>query len=456
MKESVSRPRPASNPATVLALGFLGIILFGALLLFLPFSAEPGVRITWLQALFTATSAVCVTGLTVVDTASSYSLAGELIILSLIQLGGLGFMLFATSALVLAGRRISLRNRILLNETMSMPGLSGAVRTSLNFMLIVMIVEFLGAALLAIQFAPRFGLGKGIYYGIFHAVSAFCNAGFDLFGAAGSLTQFRQSPGVLMTVATLIVVGGIGFAVIADLISNNLRIRKMHLHTKIVVVMTVSLLLLGALLIAVLEWQNPKTLAFDGARPMDKVFNALFQSVTTRTAGYFSFWQDGLRDASKVVSSVLMFIGASPASTGGGIKTSTMFVLLVLIRSVFYGRNDVNAFHRRIPLSIVRTALSIFLISLSLLVLGAMLLSVLEEAKNFDLLDLVFEEASALGTVGLTSVGTWNLTNASQVWLILLMYFGRVGPLTMMLSFSRRYANQTQGMRFAEEQLIVG
>ena len=163
-----------------------------------------------------------------------------------------------------------------------------------------------------------------------------------------------------------------------------------------------------------------------------------------------------LSSATLFLTIVLMFIGASPGSTGGGIKTSTMFVLLVLIRSVFYGRNDVNAFHRRIPLSIVRNALSIFLISLSLLVLGAMLLSVLEEAKNFDLLDLVFEEASALGTVGLTSVGTWNLTNASQVWLILLMYFGRVGPLTMMLSFSRRYANQTQGMRFAEEQLIVG
>ena len=444
------------SPAKTLALGFLAIILSGSLLLKLPIAAEPGVRITWLQALFTATSAVCVTGLVVVDTASSYSLFGELVILSLIQLGGLGFMLFATSLLVLARRRISLRNRILLHETMSMPGLSGVVRTTLRFMLVVFAVEITGAALLSLRFIPLYGWKTGLYYGVFHAISAFCNAGFDLFGAAGSLTQFHSDALVLLTISGLIIIGGMGFAVVEDLLANRLGFRKLHLHSKIVVVMTLGLLLFGALGIAVLEWRNPGTLAFEGARPGDKLLNAWFQSVTARTAGFNALPQNSLREASKVLTSVLMFIGASPASTGGGIKTTTLFVLLVLVRSVFAGRSDVNAFRRRLPLMLIRTALSIFLLSLVLLVGGAMLMSALEEGKGISMLDLVYEQVSALATVGLSSAGTGGLSRPTQVWLVLLMYFGRVGPLTMMLSFSRAGEHQSQGVRYAEEQIYVG
>ena len=452
-----TRQTPARlSPAKTLALGFLAIILSGSLLLKLPIAAEPGVRITWLQALFTATSAVCVTGLVVVDTASSYSLFGELVILSLIQLGGLGFMLFATSLLVLARRRISLRNRILLHETMSMPGLSGVVRTTLRFMLVVFAVEITGAALLSFRFIPLYGWKTGLYYGVFHAISAFCNAGFDLFGAAGSLTQFHSDALVLLTISGLIIIGGMGFAVVVDLLANRLGFRKLHLHSKIVVVMTLGLLLFGALGIAALEWRNPGTLAFEGARPGDKLLNAWFQSVTARTAGFNALPQNSLREASKVLTSALMFIGASPASTGGGIKTTTLFVLLVLIRSVFVGRSDVNAFRRRLPLMLIRTALSIFLISLVLLVGGAMLMSALEEGKGISMMDLVYEQVSALATVGLSSAGTGGLSHPTQVWLVLLMYFGRVGPLTMMLSFSKAGEHQSQGVRYAEEQIYVG
>lgn len=444
------------SPSQVLALGFMLIILTGSLLLMLPVAAEPGVSINYLQALFTATSATCVTGLTVVDTATSFSLFGELVIISLIQLGGLGFMLFATFVLVLVKRRISLRNRILLHETMSMPGFSGTVRTSLRFMLIVFAIEAIGALFLAIQFIPKMGWSKGIYYGAFHSISAFCNAGFDLFGAAGSLTQFSHTPAVLHTIAFLIVFGGLGFAVIADVINNRLGFKDLHLHSKAAVVMTLALLLFGAVFIAAIEWNNPLTLAGNGSGVLDKINNAFFQSVTTRTAGFCSFQQGSMHDAGKIGSIILMFIGASPASTGGGIKTTTFFVLLVLLRSVFYGSVDVNVFRKRLPLVLIRAALAIFLISLGLLVFGSVLMSVAEQGKGITLLDNMFEQTSALATVGLSSVGTANFSVASKIWLILLMYFGRVGPLTMMLSFQRRSTGYTHGVRFAEDNLYVG
>ena len=444
------------SPSKVLALGFLGIIACGTLLLYLPVAAEAGQRITLLQAAFTATSAVCVTGLAVVDTATSYSLFGEVVILCLIQLGGLGFMMFATSALVLTKRRISLRNRILLHETMSMPGLSGTVRTVLRFMVLVFAIEILGAILLSIQFIPRYGVTTGLYYGVFHAISAFCNAGFDLFGAAGSLNAFHHSPLVLLTVSGLIILGGLGFAVIADLISHAGQFKKLQMHTRVVVVMTAALLISGTVFFAVTEWNNPATLNQPGASLPSKLINAWFQSVTTRTAGFSTMDQSALRDGSKLMTIVLMFIGASPASTGGGIKTSTLFVLLVLVRSVFLGNSDVNTFRRRLPLVLIRTALSIFVISLSLLVVGAVVLSFTEEARGLNLLDLLFEEASALATVGLSTRGTASYANKSQVWLMLLMYFGRVGPLTMMLSLQSRHADKLPGVRFPEEGVLVG
>ncbi len=444
------------NPSKVLALGFLGIILSGTLLLLLPFAAERGVLVTPLSALFTATSAVCVTGLTVIDTAASYSLFGEIVILCLIQLGGLGFMLFATSVLVLAGKRITLRNRLLLHETMNMPGLSGTVRTTIRFVLIVLAVEMAGAFLLSLRFVPLYGFWKGAYYGTFHAISAFCNAGFDLFGASGSLSDFHHEPYVLLTVSGLIIIGGLGFAVLADILSNRFHFRKMNLHTKIVLLMTGFLLAGGTLFFAAVEWNNPATLSGNGTGPMQKVLNAWFQSVTTRTAGFSSFQQSGLRDASKMVTSLLMFIGASPASTGGGIKVTTIFVLFALIRSVFNGREEVNTFHRRLPSALIRTSLSIFFISLFLLAIGWVYLSLAEDGRGLRMIDLLFEEASALGTVGLSTAGTGSLTFRTQVWLIMLMYLGRIGPLTMMLSLSRRQAGAVGGIRYPEEQIIVG
>ena len=451
------RPKATRSPnqAKTLAVSFLLIILFGAGLLMLPIAHEPGVIITPLQAVFSATSATCVRGLMVVDPAAAYSLFGEIVLLCLIQLGGLGFMLFATSVLVLAGRRVSLRSRVLLHDTMSLPGLSGAVRNTLRFVLIAFGVEILGAMLLSIHFIPRLGAARGVYFAVFHAISAYCNAGIDLFSTAGSLTTFVDAPLVLLTFVGLIVLGGLGFAVLADVLDKGRRPRRFALHTKIVLVTTVFLLVSGTLFFMLAEWNNPMTLGA-GRGLGDKLLNAFFQSVTTRTAGFYSVSQSGLTDASKMVTTLLMFIGASPASTGGGVKTSTLFVLLAIIRSVLAGRDEVNAFGKRLPLVLIRTALSIFLLYLALLFGGSVLMGLLEQPRGFSMIDLVFEEVSALGTVGLTAANTPTLTRPSQIWLIVLMYFGRVGPLTMMLSITRRHAGYKTGVRYPEEVIIVG
>ena len=451
-----AKKRRPMNPATILVIGFLLIILIGTGLLLLPFAAEPGVTITPLQALFTATSATCVTGLMLVDTAAAFSLFGEIVILCLIQLGGLGFMIFATSLLVLSGRRISLRSRVLLQETMSMPALSGTVRNGLRFMLIVFGVELAGAALLSLHFVPRLGMAKGMYFAVFHAISAFCNAGIDLFSTANSLTTFVDDPLVLLTISALIILGGLGFAVLADMMDKGRRPGRYALHTKIVLVMTGSLILLGTVYFALAEWNNPATLALGDAGAGQKLLGAFFQSVTPRTAGFYALQQGDLYDASKAVTTLLMFIGASPASTGGGVKTTTLFVLVAIIKSVVAGRDDVNAFNKRLPLVLIRTALSIFMLYLALLFAGSVFMGLIEQPRGFSMIDLVYEETSALATVGLTAANTPLLTPYSHVWLIMLMYFGRVGPLTMMLGITQRHAGRTNTLRFPEEGIIVG
>ncbi len=449
------RRRPM-NPATILVLGFLVIILVGTGLLMLPFAAEEGVVISPFQALFTATSATCVTGLMVVDAAAAFSLFGEIVILCLIQLGGLGFMLFATSLLVLSGKRISLRNRVLLHETMSMPGLSGIVRNTLRFVLIVFGVEFVGAVLLAIHFVPRLGAAQGAYFAVFHAISAFCNAGIDLFGTAGSLSTFVDDPLVLLTIAALLILGGLGFAVLANVLEAGRHKKRLALHSKIVLSTTGFLILFATLYFALAEWNNPATLAASGATTQSRLLNAFFQAVTPRTAGFYSLAQNGLHDASKAVTILLMLVGASPASTGGGVKTTTLFVLFAIIRSVLSGRDDVNAFKKRLPLVLIRTALSIFMLYLLLLFAGSVLMGLLEQPRGFAMIDLVFEEASALGTVGLSAAGTQMLTLPSQMWLTLLMFVGRVGPLTMMLSITLRQMGQKSMARYPEDEIIVG
>lgn len=452
------RKRPgkptATNPAMALAVGFLVIILTGGLLLMTPMASKSGQSVGLLPALFTATSATCVTGLTVVDTYGTYTLFGQLVTLGLIQLGGLGFMLFAISVLVVMGKRITLRSRMLLRETMSMPRLSGGIRMALQFVGIALLIELGGMLLLSIRFVPMLGMAQGLYYGLYHAVSAFCNAGFDLFGAQGSLMIFHNDPLVLLTISFLIVLGGLGFTVISDLMSSRFRLRQLTLHTKVVVLSTLILLASGMLYYALAEWNNPATLGLEHAGAPEKLLNAWFQSVTPRTAGFSSFDQGKLSDASKLITTVLMLIGASPASTGGGIKTSTVAVILVILVSVVAGRRDYEVFGRRLPAAASRTVLSVLVIYLMLMLFGGVFLSLVEQGR-FSMIDLLFEEASALGTVGLTALGTANLSAPSHVFLMLLMYFGRVGPLTMMLTFGS-ISGHPGTIHYPEEGILLG
>lgn len=443
-----------ARPERVMALGFLALIVLGGALLSLPCAAQNGRSIGLGNALFTATSAVCVTGLVAVDTGTTFSLFGQLVLLLLIQIGGLGFMAFATLTMQLLGRKIGLRDRMLLRESMNTTGLSGLVRLTRWYLLAALVIEGGGAALLAIRFVPLLGWGKGLYFSLFHAVSAFCNAGFDLFGHFSSLTAFQQEPLVLLTISALIVLGGTGFAVLGEVIHQRFRWRKLSLHSRLALGMSGVLLVLGMAFFCLTEWQNPATLGGISGTA-DKLVNALMQSATMRTAGFNSVELAAMRQSSKLMSVVLMFIGASPASTGGGVKTTTVAVLALTVWSVIRGDADVQMAHRRVPPGLIRRALAIVSISLAMALGGTMLLTLLEgDGRSF--LDMMFEAFSAMATVGVSSVGTPNLTTGSKLVLALMMFFGRVGPLTMASALASRQGKNRTKIRYPEEEITIG
>ncbi len=456
MQEKKKRPwlQRRLRPERVMALGFLCLIILGGLLLALPSASAAGESIGLGNGLFTATSAVCVTGLVTVDTGTTFSLFGQIVLLCLFQVGGLGFMIFATLIMAALGRRITLQDRMLIRESMNIATLSGLVRLTAWYGLLAAGIEAFGALLLATRFVPLWGWSKGLWYSIWHAVSAFCNAGFDLFGSFGSLTGFADDPVVLLTVATLIILGGIGFAVMLDLLNHRFCFSKLTLHTRIVLVMTGLLLLTGTLFYALAEWQNPLTLGqVDGAG--SKLTNAFFQSVTMRTAGFNSVPLDRMHDASKLVSVLLMFVGASSASTGGGVKVTTVAVLMLTVLSVLRGEEDVNVAKRRLPSALIRRALAI-VVFYSLILLSATVALSLIEGDRHDLTDLLFEATSALATVGVSSVGTPNLKPVSHFVLAPLMFIGRVGPLTMALALARWQGRSKTKLRYPEETITIG
>ena len=445
------------RPERVMALGFFVVILIGTLLLSLPIATIGRRSIGVFDAMFTATSAVCVTGLVVVDTATTFSVFGKTVIILLIQIGGLGFMIFATLVMVALGRRISLRNRVLIRESLNTTNLSGLVRLSMWFTSLALLLEFIGACVLSIRFIPMYGVRTGILYSIFHSISAFCNAGFDLFGAFRSLESFQHDPLVLLTLAALIILGGMGFSVLTECLHFRRNLRKVSLHSKLVLLITAVLLVVGTILILALEWDNPGTLGKADFTPGDKVLNAFFQSTTLRTAGFASVPQGKLTDSSKLISVLFMFIGASPASTGGGVKTTTMSVMILLVVSVVRGRERVNIFGKQLALSTVRRALTIIFISLGIVLTATCALSISERNTGKNMLDLIFEAASAFGTVGLSSVDTPSLNRFSHALLMPIMYFGRVGPLTMAFALASRMDNNPRNrVHYPEEKIMIG
>ncbi len=444
----------AVRPERFLALGFLCAILIGGLLLLLPACAAGGRSLGVRRAFFTATSAVCVTGLSIIDAGRDLSAAGQAVLLILIQVGGLGFMAFATLIMSALGKKMSLKSRLLLRDSMNQNTLSGMVRLSLVFFLMAVVIETAGALLLMPRLVPLYG-AKGVWYSFFTAVSAFCNAGFDLFASGNSITHLAGESYVLLVIAGLITLGGLGFPVMLECLHHRLRWRAFSLHAKIVLVMTGVLLSFGTLAILALEWNNPATLGALGA--FDKLINSFFQSVTLRTAGFASLDQAGLTDSGRLLSIPLMFIGASSASTGGGVKTTTAAMLLLVVMSVIRGRERISVFGREISADTARRAITIVLIGLVMVIASACVISVIEQGRGFDMLDVLFETTSAFSTTGLSSAGTANLSHASQWLLMPLMYLGRVGPLTLALALARfMERGPSAKIHYPEEKIMIG
>lgn len=434
----------------ILALGFASVIFIGALLLMLPVSSKSGEVTPFLDCVFTATSAVCVTGLVVVDTGTYWSMFGQIIIICLIQIGGLGFMTFATFFAVLLGKRISLRERLIMQEAYNSFNLQGMVKLMFYVMGITFSIEAVGALLLMTQFIPDYGVGKGIYFGIFHAISAFCNAGFDLIGEYRSITPYAENAIIVLTIGGLIVVGGLGFAVVAEVI-NTKNLRRLSLHTKIVLTATAVLLIVGTILFFLFEASNPKTMG-----PMSikgKVLSSIFASITPRTAGYNSISTTDMTIAGKFLTVILMFIGASPGSTGGGIKTTTAFLIFMTVIAVIHGREETEMYKKRIAKSLVYRAFALTSISFVLIIVVTMILSITQQG---DFMMFLYEATSAFGTVGLTLGLTPSLTPIGKIAILLTMYAGRVGPLTLVLAFARREQASSSAIKYPEDKILVG
>ncbi|MGX8797516.1 TrkH family potassium uptake protein [Fusibacter sp. JL298sf-3] len=438
------------NPTQVLVISFLGVIAIGTLLLMLPISSASGEATGFLNALFTSTSAVCVTGLVVVDTGTYWSMFGKTIIMLLIQIGGLGFMTMTTTVAILLGKKIGLKNRILMQEALNQFSLSGIIRLTKYVFLFTVAIESMGAVLLSFRFIPMFGPLKGIYYSIFHSISAFCNAGFDIMGGGASLTAFGDDHFVTLVAIALFVIGGMGFAVLLDFL-NVKRTRKFSLHTRFVLMMTGVLLVGGWLLMFILEYNNQLTI---GAFSLDhKLTSSLFLAATPRTAGFNTVDTAALTMPAKFLTIILMFIGGSPGSTAGGIKTTTFGMMFLTIIAVIKGEEDIHFMKRRISKQVINKGLAVIFISIFVVTTMIFLMSIVEPA--FSLEQIIFEVFSAFGTVGLSLGITPSLSALGKFLIISLMFFGRVGPLTIVLAISSRGTRKPL-IRYPEGRIIVG
>ena len=462
MKRQQKRPwiYLISSPVRLIPLSFLSAILVGTLLLWLPISTASGQHTGPLTALFTATTSVCVTGLVVVDTAVHWSLFGKVVILALIQLGGLGVITVFSMLMMLLGRKFSLSDRTLLSETFNLSTRRGMVRFMRQVVAGTFLIEGIGAALYLIRFIPRYGILRGIWYAVFHAVSAFCNAGLDILGT-NSLCGYAGDTFVLSVTMALIIAGGLGFVVWFDLFAsisvllhpNDLRRRgrlRLSEHTRLVLHLTAVMIVLGAVLIFFTERGNPETI---GSMPLgEAILNSVFQSVTFRTAGFSTIPQESLTDISCLIGCIWMFVGGSPVGTAGGVKTVTVFIVVWNAICYIGRRRSTAIFHRRISEDMIRKAAAIVVVSLTTTVLLSAVLAVVSGAS---MQDSFYEMFSALATVGLSRALTPSLSAAAQLLVIVGMYLGRIGPISMALFFANVRSTK-QRMEFAEGRFYVG
>lgn len=438
-----------ASPPRILVLGFSAIILLGSGLLMLPFSYNGEEAPRFIDALFTATSATCVTGLVVVDTGTYWSTAGQLIILAMIQIGGLGFMTMATLFAIALKRRISLKERLVLQEAFNQTSIEGIIRLVRKVVLYALTIELVGAILLSIRFMFDMPVGEAIYKGVFHAVSFFNNAGFDVMGEYRSLVDYVGDPLVNIVTMLLIILGGLGFVVLSDLVEIRNPKWKFSLHSKVVLSMSGFLILAGAAVILLFEFTNDRTMGPLGFG--EKLLAAFMQSVSPRTAGVNSVDIAGLRQATQFVIVILMFIGASPGSTGGGIKTTTFTALVGAVIAMVRGKEDVVLFKYRLAQERVYKALTVTLFAFALVIIATMILSTTED-HNF--LMILFEVTSAFGTVGLSMGLTVQLTLTGKIIIILMMFIGRLGPLTLTYALGPKQGRALY--RNAEGKIIIG
>ncbi|MDD2401569.1 MAG: TrkH family potassium uptake protein [Clostridia bacterium] len=437
------------TPPRVLVLGFLIIICLGAIMLMLPQATIDGQGLPVLDAFFTATSAVCVTGLVVVDTGTFFTIFGQLVILLLIQVGGIGFMTFAAIFAIFLGRKISFKERLMLQNALNQFSLEGIVRLVKYIIKISFAIEGLGALALAFRWRVELGWAKAIYYGAFHSVSGFNNAGFDLLGNHNSLTSYQGDIFINVIMMFLVVTGGLGFAVLSDFYT--FKGKKLSLHSILVIKCSLVLIVGGAAAIYLLELFNPATLG--GMSSGSKVLAALFQSISSRTAGFNTIDISGLKDATKLIVAFLMFIGASPGSTGGGIKTTTFLVIVLSVFHTFKGDSPVEIRERTIPKDIIHRALSIMFMASLLIAVVTLLLTITEKG---DFLSLFFETVSAFGTVGLSTGITPFLSSVGKIAIICTMFSGRVGLLTLAFALSHKRNISRTHIKYPEERIIIG
>ena len=432
----------------ILAGGFFIIILIGAIILNMQFSSSKGENIGFLDALFTATSSVCVTGLIVADTGTYWSNFGKFVIMVLIQIGGLGFMTIGTLGVLISGEKLSYSNKLLIQDSLSHEKTSGIIKFCKRIVLVSLFIEFVGAICLSFAFVPEFGLVKGLWYGIFHSVTAFCNAGFDIIGNFSSLTSYFNNPIVNITIMLLIILGGLGFSTIFD-INRKRAFKKFRLNTKIILITTAILIVIPTFLFFIFEMNNPKTLG--NMNLGEKILASLFQVVSPRTAGYNTIELSQMYDSTKFLTIILMFIGGAPASTAGGLKITTFAIIIISVYCLFKQRSEIEVFGRTIPFKNLNKALVSLVIGFTLIITGTMIIL---SNSDFDFLTVLYEVTSAYATVGLTLGITTKLNAVCKITLIILMFMGRVGSLTVLYSFIK--TDSKKKYKYPKEEINIG
>ncbi|MDO4595108.1 MAG: TrkH family potassium uptake protein [Tissierellia bacterium] len=435
------------RPAFIITMSFVMVILIGTIILSLPISASNNKSIGFINALFTATSATCVTGLIVVNTALSWSIFGKIIILILIQIGGLGTMALFSAMFFFLGKKIGLKHRILIKESLNLNSYTGIVKFLKNVIKFSLLCEFIGAILLSLRLIPLYGMLKGIWFSIFHSVSAYCNAGFDLFG--NSIVDFHSDILINLTICSLIIIGGLGFFVFADIFKCK-NYKNLSLHTKLALFITSLLLILGTLLFIILERDNVDTIKNFNLK--DTILAGFFQSTVARTAGFNSIDLSQIHDSTAFMLMVLMFIGASPASTGGGIKTTTFGVLIISTFCILKGKTRFESFKRSIKTDIIYKSIAILMLALIIITLSSFLVATIEH-ERFTFINVLFEVFSAFATVGTSRGITSGLSNMSHLILIVVMIFGRVGTFTVAYAIT---GDDERKYKYANGEVIVG